>query len=109
LNATKVLANIPDEIPLLSPYIINQISKYKEMLLGSESTSLDLEETMIALSISATTNPTAELAMKKLVNFKGCEMHMTHIPTPGDDVGLRRLSVNLTTDGNSSSNHLFVT
>ncbi|MFC1988903.1 DUF1846 domain-containing protein [Chloroflexota bacterium] len=109
LNATKVLANIPDETPLISPDIINQISKFKEMVLGLESTSLDLEETMIALSISATTNPTAELAMEKLVNLKGCEMHMTHIPTPGDGVGLKRLGVNLTTDGKSSSNHLFVT
>jgi uncharacterized protein (UPF0371 family) len=47
--------------------------------------------------------------MKKLVNLKGCEMHMTHIPTPGDDVGLKRLGVNLTTDAKSSSNRLFVT
>ena len=109
LNATKVLAHIPDEILLLSPYIINQISKYKQEILGAESTSLDLEETLIALSISATTNHTAELAMKKLVELKGCEMHMTHIPTPGDEVGLKRLGVNLTTDGKASSNDLFVT
>jgi uncharacterized protein (UPF0371 family) len=108
LNAIKILANIPDEIPLLSPHIIDQISKYKEIVLDSESTNLDLEETMIALSISVTTNPTAELAMKKLVALKGCEMHMTHIPTPGDYVGLKRLGVNLTTDGKPSSNHLFV-
>ncbi|MBN1643975.1 MAG: DUF1846 domain-containing protein [Dehalococcoidales bacterium] len=109
LNATKVLANIPDEILLLSPHIISQISRLKEDILGAESTSLDLAETLIALSISATTNHTAELAMKKLVELKGCEMHMTHIPTPGDDVGLKRLGVNLTTDGKSSSNNLFVT
>ena len=99
LNAAKVLAHIPDEILLLSPHIINQISRFKEDILGAESASLDLEETLIALSISATTNHTAELAMKKLVELKGCEMHMTHIPTPGDDVGLKRLGVNLTTDG----------
>jgi uncharacterized protein (UPF0371 family) len=104
-----VLAHIPDEILLLSPNIINQISKYKEEILGAESASLDLEETLIALSISATTNHTAELAMKKLVELKGCEMHMTHIPTPGDDVGLKRLGLNLTTDGKSSSRDLLVT
>jgi uncharacterized protein (UPF0371 family) len=108
LNATKVLANIPDEIQLLSPNIIQQISRYKEMVLDSEYTSLDLQETMIALSISATTNPTAEIAMKQLVKIKNCEVHMTHLPTPGDDVGLKRLSVNLTTDGKSSSRLLFV-
>jgi len=109
LNAIKVLANIPDEIHLLSPHVINQISKLKEGVLEAESESLDLEETLIALSISATTNHTAELAMKKLVELKGCEMHMTHIPSPGDEIGLKRLGVNLTTDGKFSSRNLFVT
>jgi len=108
LNAVKVLAKIPDEILLLSPPIIDQISKLKEGILNFESASLDLEETLIALSISATTNHTAELAMKKLVELKGCEVHMTHIPTPGDEVGLKRLGVNLTTDGKFSSRNLFI-
>ena len=45
--------------------------------------SLDLEETLIALAISATTNPAAQLALEKLKELKGCEVHMTHIPTPG--------------------------
>ncbi|MCK9603910.1 MAG: DUF1846 domain-containing protein [Candidatus Omnitrophica bacterium] len=109
LNALKVLANIPDEILLLSPHIINQIAKLKEGILNAESESLDLEETLIALSISATTNHTAELAMNKLVELNTCEVHMTHIPTPGDEVGLKRLGVNLTTDGKFSSRNLFVT
>jgi uncharacterized protein (UPF0371 family) len=109
LNAVKMLANIPDEILLLSPHIISQISKLKEGILNAEPESLDLEETLIALSISATTNHTAEIAMKKLVELRGCEMHMTHIPTPGDEVGLKRLGVNLTTDGKFSSRNLFVT
>ncbi|MFH0826703.1 MAG: DUF1846 domain-containing protein [Candidatus Omnitrophota bacterium] len=109
LNAVKVLSHIPDEILLLSPHIINQIAKLKEGILAMESESLDLEETLIALSISATTNHTAELAMQKLVELRGCEVHMTHIPTPGDEVGLKRLGVNLTTDGKFSSRNLFVT
>jgi uncharacterized protein (UPF0371 family) len=109
LNAVKVLANIPDEILLLSPHIISQIANLKEGILDADSESLDLEESLIALSISVTTNHTAELAMKKLVELRGCEMHMTHIPTPGDEVGLKRLGVNLTTDGKFSSRNLFVT
>ena len=79
LNAVKVLANIPDEILLLSPHIISQIAKLKEGILDAESESLDLEEVLIALSISATTNHTAELAMKKLVELRSCEVHITHI------------------------------
>lgn len=109
MNAIKVLAHIPDEILLLSPHIINQIAKLKEDILKTDSESLDLEECLIALAISATTNHTAELAMKKLGELKNCEMHMTHIPTPGDEVGLKRLGVNLTTDGKFSSRNLFVT
>jgi uncharacterized protein (UPF0371 family) len=109
LNAVKTLANIPDEILLLSPHVISQIAKLKEGILDADSESLDLEETLIALAISATTNHTAELAMKKLVELRTCEVHMTHIPTPGDEVGLKRLGVNLTTDGKFSSRNLFVT
>ncbi len=109
LNALKALADIPDGILLLSPNIIAQIVRLKEQMLGAESVSLDLEETLIALSISAATNHTAELAMGRLPELRSCEMHMTHIPTPGDDVGLKRLGVNLTTDGKFSSRNLFIT
>ena len=108
LNAIKVLADIPDSILLLSPNIISQIRKLKKGILNADSESLNLEETLIALSISAATNHTAELAMNKLTELKGCQMHMTHLPTPGDDVGLKRLGVNLTTDGKFSSRNLFV-
>ncbi|MCG9480029.1 MAG: DUF1846 domain-containing protein [Actinomycetia bacterium] len=108
LNAIKVLANIPDEIHLLSPQVIGQIAKLKKGIFRSDSESLDLQEALIALSISSTTNHTAELAMNKLASLRNCEMHMTHIPTPGDDVGLKRLGVNFTTDGKFSSHNLFI-
>ena len=109
LNAIKTIANIPDEILLLSPHIIGQISKLKEEILHAEKESLDLEETLIALSISATTNHTAQIAMEKLTELRGSEVHITHIPTPGDEVGLKMVGVNLTTDGKFSSRNLFVT
>jgi uncharacterized protein (UPF0371 family) len=109
LNAVKIIANIPDEIHLLPPAIIEQISKLKKGIYRGESESLDLEEALIALSISATSNPAAGIAMEKLEELRDCEMHMTHIPTPGDEVALKRLGVNLTTDGLFSSKSLFVT
>jgi uncharacterized protein (UPF0371 family) len=46
--------------------------------------------------------------MEKLGELQGCEVHMTHIPTPGDEAGLRRLGVNLTSDPNFSTNNLFI-
>jgi len=62
----------------------------------------------IALAVSAMTNPTAQLAMEQLKQLQGCEVHSTHIPTPGDEEGLRKLGVNLTSDPNFSSHSLFV-
>jgi uncharacterized protein (UPF0371 family) len=109
LNALKTLADIPDKIYLLTPMVIDSITNLdKYFQKPKKAVSLDLEEVLIALSISATTNPVAQLALKKLKELQGCEMHMTHIPTPGDDEGLRKLGVNLTTDPNFSSNSLFV-
>jgi uncharacterized protein (UPF0371 family) len=70
--------------------------------------SLDLEETLISLSISAASNPTVQLAINRLKELKGCEVHMTHIPTPGDEAGLKRLGVNLTSEPNFSTSRLFL-
>jgi len=109
LNSIKEIAGIPDKIHLLSPQIIDSIRGLKGDVLGIRSVSLDLEETLIALSISAATNPTAQMAMENLKYLKNCEMHMTHMPTPGDDAGLRKLGINLTTDPNFSTTGLYVT
>ena len=108
LNATKTLAGIPDKLHLLSPMIIQSIATLKQDIMKRKTVSLDLEETLVALSIAATTSPTAELAVAQLGLLRGCEMHMTHIPTPGDDTGLRRLGLNLTCDPQFSSSSLFV-
>ena len=108
LNAIKEMADIPDKIHLLSPAIIESIANLKKNISGEKIISLDLEEALIALSISATTNPTAQIAMEKLKELAGCEVHMTHMPTPGDEAGLRRLGINLTSDPNFSSQSLFV-
>lgn len=109
LNAVKELAQIPDHIHILSPEIIESISGLKKDILSARSISLDLEETLISLSIGATSNPTARLALNKLKELQGCEVHMTHIPTPGDEVGLKRLGVNLTSEPNFSTKDLFTT
>ncbi|NLF29693.1 MAG: DUF1846 domain-containing protein [Planctomycetes bacterium] len=108
LNATKILGGIPDKLHLLSPMIIRSVAALKQDVMQRKTVSLDLEETLIALAIAATTSPTAELAVAQLRRLRGCEMHMTHIPTPGDDTGLRRLGINLTCDPQFSSSSLFV-
>jgi uncharacterized protein (UPF0371 family) len=108
LHSIKYLAEIPEKIKLLPQNITESVSNLKTTVLNEKTLSLDLVETLIALSISATSNSAAQLAMEKLTELKGCEVHMTHMPTPGDEAGLRRLGVNLTTDPNFASKDLFV-
>jgi len=108
IHAIKHLAGIPDKIKLLPPHITDSVKHLKTEILNEKSVSLDLEEALIAISISATSNPAAQLAMERLKDLKNCEAHMTHIPTPGDEAGLRRLGINLTTDPYFATNDLFV-
>ena len=53
-------------------------------------------------------NPTAKRAVNQLSKLSGCEMHCSHLPTPGDEVGLRKLGINLTCDPVFASRDLFV-
>ena len=106
-NAIKHLAEIPDRLHLLSPIIVESITEFKKNIINARSASLDLDEALIALAISATTNSTAQLALERLGDLKGCELHTTHMPTPGDEAGLKRLGINLTTDPFFSSGFFY--
>ena len=88
--------------------MIESIGMLKKDILKRKSISLDLDETLVALAISSTANPVARLAMEHLNALAGCEVHMTHIPPPGDETGLRHLGVNLTCEPRFATEKLFV-
>ena len=96
LNALKALAGISDEIHLISPVIIEPIQHLKVDHLGNRNPRLHTDEVLIALSICAATNPTAELAMEQLNSLRGCEVHSSVILSPVDEKVFRRLGVNIT-------------
>lgn len=98
INSLKKLANIPDNIHLFPKDLINSIGKLKEKIYSNSSPSLDVSEILIALALSASTNPFALECMNKLYLLKNIEMHTTHLPTKGDEIGIRDLGINLTTD-----------
>ncbi|MDD4737486.1 MAG: DUF1846 domain-containing protein [Kiritimatiellae bacterium] len=107
INAIKALADIPQNIHLLPPNILESITHLKHHVFKRKSISMDLDETLIALSISATSNPSAQAALDKLPLLRDCELHLTHIPTRGDEAGLRQLGARLTSDPKFSSRNLF--
>ncbi len=96
LNALKALGGIRDEIHLISPVVIDPIQHLKVDHLGNRNPRLHTDEVLIALSISAATNPTAELAMEQLDKLRGCEVHSSVILSQVDEKTFRRLGVNLT-------------
>ena len=96
LNALKLLGGMPDELHLISPVALDPIQHLKVEHLGNRNPRLHTDETLIALSISAATNPTAELAMEQLSKLRGCEVHSSVILSPVDETIFKRLGVNLT-------------
>jgi len=96
LNAIKVLAGLADEILLMSPAVLEPIIKMKKEILGSRYPVLKLEEVLQALSLSATFNPTAQLALERLPELRGCEMHSSDIITQDDASTLLKLGINFT-------------
>ncbi len=108
LNATKHLAGLPDKMYLLPENIIDSVTHLKKDILDGKMVSLDVDETLIVLAISAISNPAAKMALESLKLLRDCEVHLTHIPTPGDEAGWRKLKVNLTCDPQYSSKSLFI-
>ena len=96
LNALKKLAGLPDELHMISPVVLDPIQHLKVDHLGNRNPRLHTDETLIALSISAATNPMAEMAMQQLGKLRGCDVHSTVILSAVDERTFKRLGCNLT-------------
>ena len=96
LNALKHLGGIRDELHLISPVALDPIQHLKVDHLGNRNPRRHTDETLIALSISAATNPTAELAMEQLSKLRGCDVHSSVILSAVDEKTFKRLGINLT-------------
>ena len=107
LNSIKYLANIADDMHLISPVILEPILDLKTKTLTNQKVSLNCEEVLIALSISAATNPTAQVAMEKLSMLKNCQVHSTTILPTSDEQTLRKLGIDVTCDAEYASESLF--
>ena len=96
LNALKHLGGIDHDTHLISPEAIEPIAELKVKFLGGKNPRLHTDEVLIALSICATTDDRAELAMQQIQSLKGCEVHSSVILSPVDVNVFRKLGVNLT-------------
>jgi uncharacterized protein (UPF0371 family) len=107
INAIKHLAGISDNIYLISPVVLEPVIKLKKRNLGAHSLTLNLEEVLICLSISAATNPMAEHAMNQLPHLRRCEAHATYIVPESDENTMRKLGMNLTCEAEFPGKDLY--
>ena len=98
LNALKTLAGIDDSLDLLSPTLIEPIQDLKINHLGNRNPRLHTDEVLIALSVCATSDNNAELAMQQLENLRDCEVHSTVILSAVDEGVFRKLGMHLTSE-----------
>ncbi len=96
LNALKVLSGIDDSIHLISPTVIEPIQHLKVQHMGNHNPRLHTDEVLIALSICATTDKNADLAIKQLAKLRGCEAHSSVILSNVDLNVFQKLGINLT-------------
>ncbi|MFL2104436.1 DUF1846 domain-containing protein [Desemzia sp. FAM 23991] len=107
LNSIKELANISDDIHLLSPMILETIQNMKKNDLHSKLPTLKASEILIALAISAVTNPMAQLAYSKLAQLNGVQAHSTVMLNSDDEQVLRKLGIDVTSDPAYPSENLY--
>ncbi|WP_194191353.1 DUF1846 domain-containing protein [Clostridium chrysemydis] len=107
VNAIKYLANISDEIHLISPAILEPIISLKKDTLASKRPALNAEEVLMALSISKATNPVAQVALDKLNLLKGAQAHSTNIISNNDEQTFRKIGVDITCDPEYPTQNLY--
>lgn len=98
LNALKKLSDIKDVTQVISPNVIQPIQSLKTTTLGGINPQLHLDETLIALTISAVSDKHAKLALEQIKLLKGCEVHTSVILAPVDEKVFRQLGINVTSD-----------
>ena len=98
LNAVKSLAGIDDEIYLLSPSVLDPVTKMKKDMLHARYSALSCEDILMMLSICAVTNPLADIALSKLTQLAGSQAHSNVILSNNDMQTLRKLGIDVTCD-----------
>ena len=107
LNAIKYLSGMADDLYLIAPEILKSIQNLKVDVLGAEKTSLNCEEILTALTISAVTNPSAARALAKVPQLKACRAHCTAILSDKDESTLKSLGIDVTSDPEYITNNLY--
>ena len=107
LNSLKALAGIHDKVNLIAPMVLAPIQHLKVEHLGNSNPRLHTDEVLVALSICAVSDPTAEIAMQQLEKLAHCEAHSSVILSHVDENVFKKLEVNITFEPRFQTKKLF--
>ncbi len=107
LNALKAIAEIDDDVEVISPEILEPIQKLKTENLGNHNPRLHTDEVLIALSISAVNNPDSQKAFEAIPKLRYAEVHSTVILSQVDSSTFRKLGVNLSCEPKYQTKKLY--
>ncbi len=107
LNALKALGNLDDKLLLISAQVLEPICELKTKYLKHRNPRLHSDEVLLALTISALTNPLAKLALEQLPKLKGCEAHFSVVISDEDIKLLKRLGINTSCEAQYENKRLF--
>ena len=98
LNALKRLGGINQSLDIISTQVLEPICKLKTQSLGHKNPRLHSDEVLIALCVSALTNPIAALAQQQIPKLKGCDAHFTVVLSDVDEKLYRRLGMHVSNE-----------
>lgn len=98
LNALKYLADIDQDIELISPTMLKSILSLKNNYLNMTNPLLEINEVLLTLTIASAHEENAKKCLKALPLLKNAEIHSTIILSKNDMETLRNLQMNLTCD-----------
>jgi uncharacterized protein (UPF0371 family) len=107
LNALKVLAGIDDAKHLIASHVLEPICDLKTRYMGHRNPRLHTDEVLLALTISALTDPVAQQAKEQLKNLRGSEAHFTVILSEEDEKLLRRLGIHVSFEAKYETKQLY--
>ena len=107
LNALKALADIPDDVLLMSPDVINPIQSLKTGPLGGHNPRLHTDEVLIALAICAVMNPVAKKALDAIKGLNNTEAHSTVMLSQVDVNTIKKLGIHLTCEPRHQTKKLY--
>ena len=95
LNALKALGGIDDNLDLISAQVLEPICRLKTQSLGHKNPRLHSDEVLLALCMSAITNPIAALAQEQIPRLRDCDAHFTVVLSDVDEKLYRRLGIHV--------------